>query len=103
MMEKRTFILQLREGMQEEYKRRHRDIWPEMLQMLHNAGIRNYPIWLYEDKLFGYYESENLFKTEAHKVASKVQMRWNSYMEDVIFPLALYSKGNQPECVFNMK
>ena len=28
-----------------EYKRRHDEIWPEMKEVLHEAGITNYSIW----------------------------------------------------------
>ena len=30
-------------GKLEEYIRRHNEIWPEMKDVLHQAGIRNYP------------------------------------------------------------
>ena len=31
-------------GKLEEYIRRHNEIWPEMKDVLHQAGIRNYTI-----------------------------------------------------------
>ena len=33
-------------GKLEEYIRRHNEIWPEMKDVLHQAGIRNYTICL---------------------------------------------------------
>ena len=45
-------------GMQEEYKKRHDNIWPEMKEVLAKAGIVNYSIWMQGEELFGYYECE---------------------------------------------
>ena len=40
-------------GKLEEYIRRHNEIWPEMKDVLHQAGIRNYTIWNVGNELFG--------------------------------------------------
>ena len=40
-MERFAWKGRIKPGMQEEYKRRHDEIWPEMLELLHAAGIRN--------------------------------------------------------------
>ena len=54
-MEKYAWRAILKPGMKNEYKRRHDEIWPEMIEVLKKAGIRNYTIWLTGDELFGYY------------------------------------------------
>ena len=46
-------------GKLEEYIYRHDNIWPEMKQVLSDAGIRNYTIWNVGNELFGYYECEH--------------------------------------------
>ena len=38
-MEKIAFKMKLNPGMEAEYKRRHDEIWPEMLDMLREAGF----------------------------------------------------------------
>ncbi len=72
-------------GCLEEYKRRHNEIWPEMLKVLKEAGIRNYTIWNVGDELFGYYECEQ-GADYAAKVQAKspVVAKWNEYMKDVM-------------------
>jgi len=102
-MHRESFVLQLKDGMQDEYKRRHDEIWPEMLQMLQAAGIRNYSIWLSGSMLFGYYECDDIQKADAVKKGSPVHRRWSEYMKDIISPVALRSTGNQPELVFMME
>lgn len=40
-----AWVLEVRPGYEEEYKKRHEEIWPEMVDMLQNAGVRNYSIF----------------------------------------------------------
>ena len=57
-MERFAWKGRIKPGMQAEYKRRHDEIWPEMLALLKSAGIRNYSIWSDGRDVFGYYECE---------------------------------------------
>ncbi|WP_418133761.1 L-rhamnose mutarotase, partial [Adlercreutzia sp.] len=38
--------MKLYPGMEEEYERRHNELWPEMIDMIHAHGGRNYTIAL---------------------------------------------------------
>jgi L-rhamnose mutarotase len=84
-MERVTFRLKLRPGMHEEYKRMHNNIWPEMLDVLKKAGIRNYTIWNSGDDLFGYYEVEHKEKAYSILTESPVVARWNKVMDKIYF------------------
>ena len=42
------------DGKLDEYIKRHDEIWPEMKQVLSDAGICNYSIWNVGDELFGF-------------------------------------------------
>ena len=71
-------------GKLDEYINRHEHIWPEMKDVLKQAGIRNYTIWNVGEELFGYYECDSV-RTAAHVQAeSAVVDRWNEYMKDVM-------------------
>lgn len=72
------------EGMIEEYIRRHDEIWPEMSELLNEAGIRNYTIWNIGHELFGYYECADLAFALKTQAESPVVDRWNEYMKDVM-------------------
>ena len=48
-----AWVLEVRPGYEEEYRRRHDAIWPEMLDALKEAGIRNYSIFRHGLTLFG--------------------------------------------------
>lgn len=97
-MERKTFVLKLKRGMKPEYVRRHKDLWPEMRQMLKDAGVTNYSIWWHEDLLFGYYEAQSIDRAEAFKRESPVQRRWRDYMADLLDEDA--QTGAPPEQVF---
>lgn len=43
--------MQLKPGMVDEYRRRHDEIWPELVDLLHEAGISDYSIFLDGDTL----------------------------------------------------
>ena len=71
-------------GKLEEYKTRHANIWPEMKEVLAQAGIRNYTIWNVGDDLFGYYECDSVAEAARVQAESPVVDRWNEYMKDVM-------------------
>lgn len=45
-MASHAFRMQLKPGMAEEYRRRHDEIWPELADLLREAGIYDYSIFL---------------------------------------------------------
>ena len=84
-MQRKAFVMKIKPGVKEEYKRRHDNIWPEMRQMLHEAGLRNYSIWMFgEDTLFGYYETDDDDYAVQVQQNSDVARRWEAYMADFL-------------------
>lgn len=76
----------------EEYIRRHDEIWPEMTQMLNEAGVHNYTIWNIGHELFGYYECEDLEYTLKYQAESPVTKKWDEFMSDIL-TMAEYPQG----------
>lgn len=84
-MERYAWSARILEGKRDEYIRRHREIWKELVEVLKQAGISNYSIWNVGDTLFGYYECEKGVAYAAKVQAdSPVVDRWNEYMKDVM-------------------
>lgn len=83
-------------GMLPEYIRRHDQIWPEMEDVLTQAGIRNYTIWNVGDQLFGYYECPSVEFAAKIQAESPVVARWNVYMKDVMVMDTDPETGAQP-------
>ena len=88
----------IKPGMQEEYKRRHDEIWPEMLALLKEAGIRNYTIWSDGRDVFGYYECEKGIRfAEKTQAESPLVDKCNEYMADVLDLVMDPETGAQPK------
>ena len=99
-MKRMMSVLNLKSGARDEYKRRHDEIWPEMTELLNQAGIHNYTIWNIGDELFGYYECDNGVAFAAKVQAeSPVVDRWNEYMKDVMVMEMDPVTGAQPPMV----
>ena len=95
-MERYAWKAIVREGMLDEYIKRHDEIWPEMKEMLHAAGIRNYTIWNVGNELFGYYECDSIAEAGRIQAESEVNARWDVYMRDVMIAEKDPVTGAQP-------
>jgi L-rhamnose mutarotase len=84
-MERKALFFRLKPGTKEEYVQRHKDIWPEMRELLSLAGFRNYSIWNYGDMLFACYEMEDPSKAEEILKNSEVYARWRRDMEKYVY------------------
>jgi L-rhamnose mutarotase len=84
-MQRYCFTFQLRAGQEAEYKRRHDEIWPELVQALKEAGVSNYTLFRRERTVIAYCECEPDAATAFAKVgATEVNRRWAAWFEDVI-------------------
>lgn len=84
-MERLAFKMYLNEGQKEEYKKRHNELWPELRQLLKNAGVSEYSIFLDEEtnilfafqKVSGEASSQDLGNNPVVK-------KWWAYMADIM-------------------
>ncbi|WP_319226868.1 L-rhamnose mutarotase [Draconibacterium orientale] len=84
-MERIAFKMYLNEGQKEEYKKRHAEIWPELKQLLKEAGISEYSIFFDDEtntlfafqKVTGDGGSQDLGATE-------IVQKWWTYMKDIM-------------------
>lgn len=83
--EKHAFKMQLNPGMAAEYKKRHDEIFPELVDLLHEAGVKDYSIHLDEETniLFGV-----LWRRKDHGMVNlpntEIMQRWWTHMADVM-------------------
>lgn len=88
-MQRMATFMRVKEGMEEEYRRRHRQVWPEILAGIGQAGIRNYSIFMRGRELFSYFEVDDLDKAMAMIAADPTNQKWQEYMA----PLMEVSSG----------
>ena len=80
-----AFRMKLHRGQAAEYKRRHDAIWPELAELLRQAGVSDYSIWLDE-------ETHHLFavlkRRPDHGMDSLPEnaavRRWWDFMSDIM-------------------
>lgn len=95
-MERFAFKMQLHPGQEDEYKRRHDEIWPELVDLLRGAGISDYSIFLDPDTgaLFGV-----LMRVADHGMNSlpldPIMQKWWDHMADIMQT----SEDNKPVVV----
>lgn len=84
-MLRKSFQMKLFPGCEEEYIRRHDNLWPEMKEMIHAYGGRNYSIFLDRETslLFAYIELEDEKKWEESGKTAICQ-KWWGYMADIM-------------------
>lgn len=84
-MQRIAFKMILFKGYEEEYKRRHDEIWPEMVNLLKGAGVSEFSIFLDEETniLFAYLlvpDPENLKDLPDNPL----QKKWWAMMKDIM-------------------
>jgi L-rhamnose mutarotase len=85
-MVRKAFIMSLKPGKQDEYKRRHNPIWPELQEVLKKHGAHNYSIFLDpgSDKLFAYVELESEGRWKQIGETPECRRWWDSMKELMI-------------------
>lgn len=84
-MERVAFKMKLKQGFEEEYRRRHDAIWPELASLLKDSGVSDYSIFLDS-------ETNTLFAVQKQSGSGSSQdlgsnpivRKWWKYMADIM-------------------
>ena len=68
---------------QAEYRQRHNDIWPELVELLRAKGLKNYTIFRRDLDLFGYLETDNPMAM-LELPQEELMQKWWTYMEPLM-------------------
>ena len=81
----KAFKMYLNEGQAAEYEKRHNELWPEMKDMIHEYGGKNYTIFLDKETnyLFGYIELEDEKKWD-ESANTAICRKWWDFMADIM-------------------
>jgi L-rhamnose mutarotase len=82
---RKAFVMRLRAGQLDEYRRRHNPIWPELAAVLKAHGVRNYSIHLHPQtlQLFGCAEIESDERWTAI-AQTPVCRKWWTHMRELM-------------------
>jgi L-rhamnose mutarotase len=104
-METIGFTMILKPGKEAEYKKRHDEIWPELVKSLRQAGVSDYSIFFDDStgRLFA-----TLRRTENHEMeqlpSDPIVQKWWRFMADIMETEPDNApKSNPLELVFHME
>jgi len=84
-MKLRAYKMKLKPGYEQEYKKRHDAIWPELAELLTKSGISDYSIFLDKETLTLFAVHKLSDDNTANTIASEAVMRkWWNYMADIM-------------------
>ena len=84
-MVRKGFKMKLYPGMEAEYEKRHNELWPQMRDMIHEYGGKNYTIFLDRETLvlYGYIEVEDPAKWD-ESADTAINRKWWDFMADIM-------------------
>lgn len=85
-MEHVSFVLRIDPAHQEEYKKRHEQVYPALEAEFAKVGIRRYHIYFHEGLLFAYMEVENYDAAMKHLADNQANKDWQLFMSDMLLP-----------------
>jgi L-rhamnose mutarotase len=82
------FLLQVRPEKLAEYVDAHQHVWEEMRQALHDAGWRNYSLFLRREDgmVVGYFEADDTDAAQEAMSRAAISPRWESTMAEYFTP-----------------
>jgi len=87
-VERLCLVFRIAPGTEEEFVRRHVEIWPEMVEAMHEAGFRNYTLFRHGLEVISYSECDPDVATCLARFAELgVGERWAAYMEGIVLDL----------------
>lgn len=94
-MKRYGMTIRIKPGSEDEYRRYHAAVWPEVLDMIRTCHIENYSIYLKDGVLFSYFEYHGAdFQADMSKMAAHLKTReWWAVMEPMQEPLSTRKPG----------
>jgi L-rhamnose mutarotase len=94
MIQRYGMVIGIRPDRVEAYERLHASVWPEVLEVIRRAGIRNFSIFRKDEWLFGYLEYEGDIAASFRWMAEQDVIReWYRLCEPCQVPLASCASG----------
>src|SRR5258708_39469144 len=94
-MERTCFTFEIYPGMEAEYKKRHDEIWPELVEAIRELGFRNYSLFRREQQIVAYVEchpddASAFWKLDGYESTG----RWGEWVQGGIVSLHAESRDH---------
>lgn len=77
-------VFRVRPGKADEYARRHKEIWPELRELFHDAGVREFSIFLWGEVVFCYLRAEEFARVVERHIDNPIAARWEEEFADIV-------------------
>ena len=98
-------IIEIKPERLEEYKKYHREVWPEVLDRIKKSNIRNYSVFYKDNLLFAYFEytGKDFVKDMEDMAKDPKTIEWWSIMDPMQKPIKPIVKRTGGEWWTNMQ
>ncbi|HZO99131.1 MAG TPA: L-rhamnose mutarotase [Terriglobales bacterium] len=83
-MERKAWLLRVKEGKEEEYRRVHAAVWPELIEAARQAGLRNHSCFLEGRRVIAYVEADDIDAAFRKLLATDVKKQWDQAMSSIL-------------------
>lgn len=82
---RKAFVMQLKKGCEQEYIKRHNEIWPELKALLSESGVYDYTIFLDREsgKLYAFQRVKGEGGSQSLG-SNPIVQKWWAYMADLM-------------------
>ena len=77
-------IWRVKPGLGDEYLRRHATVWPELEELLRDAGVTRYSIYLAGEVVFSHMEVESYGRLVERFNGDPIAQRWEEEFSEVL-------------------
>lgn len=107
-MKRYGMTVRIKPGSEEDYRKCHTAVWPEVLETIRACHIRNYSIFLKDDRLYSYFEYHGGdFESDMARMAAHAKTReWWAVVGHMQEPLKTRKSGEwwaEMEEVFHLE
>ena len=83
-MQRFAFKMKLKPGFAADYQKRHNEIWPELAQLLKDAGVSDYSIFLDEETNTLFAVQKQAGQSSQDLGSTTIVQEWWAYMADIM-------------------
>lgn len=80
----RAYLGKIRKGKQQEYIEAHKAVWPELIDVMKQAGVTRESCFVLDDHVFVYVEAADIDATMERLASNPVNQKWDVFMESIL-------------------
>jgi L-rhamnose mutarotase len=91
-MEHVLFIQKVKPQKKEEYIEAHRKVWPDLLKLIRDSGVKREIIWIKDETLYIYIMAENFDRALGYQGGTNLFQKWIEKMQPLLSEIQDYSE-----------